>query len=151
MEEIKSHALALCILLIITGTVSKLLPEKSNKSMLKFVVTLIILSSVFGIDISQINFYKSTFDYDNGQAVEIKTEEAQKLIESIYEDEVENTVREIIENYDEKSEINYDTENKTLTVEAIISDDNKQKLKKEIYEKFGPEIKIIFKQHNRKY
>lgn len=88
MSEIKQWALSICIILIVSGIFMRILPERSDKSVVRFVVTLILITVVFGIDISS---FEDAFD------LEIASESVENDYEDSLLDKVGNSLCEQVE------------------------------------------------------
>ena len=63
MGEIRSWALTLSVILIVTGIVMKIIPENSTKRSVKFIASLIIITCFFRLDISVAVNELSSFDF----------------------------------------------------------------------------------------
>ncbi len=117
MSEIKSWAFSLCLILIVTGVFMRLLPERSDKKTVKFVVTLILIVCLFKLDISSVgDMFKADFSVENGEAVSEYESELKEKISGSVNSETEEQIVEIYKEYDENAEIELITDGGKPTV-----------------------------------
>lgn len=113
MSEIKNWAFSICIILITTGIFMRVLPERSDKKTVKFVAVLILIISVFKIDISSLS---DLFDFD------ISDENSTAVSE--YEDYLVSSVNDtIISQIEEKIASEYQKIDGTFSVTVNITDE----------------------------
>lgn len=150
MSEIKSRAFSLCVILIVTGVFMRLLPERSNKKTVKFVVTLILIVTVLNFDISSVgNALSFDFSGDNSDAVgEYESGLKDKIAGSVYA-ELEEKVAEIYKEYDENAVVQILSGGDRLKVIIIgthLSDSEKEKAQSRAEAELGGKAEFIYRE-----
>lgn len=147
MNEIKIWATNFSVILIVTGLITKLINGKSEKNLLRFVVVLVIVSTIFSIkNISFDDFSLSMFE-------DIETEisnMSETLSEKIKNDGMKavcNRIEEIIKEFDKSAKVNsVITEN---NVTSVIQTDSEnldiQDIKLRLKEEFDCEFEIFIR------
>lgn len=101
MNSIRSWALTLSVILIVTGIVMKIVPENSTKRTVKFVASLIIITCFFRLDISAAVKELSHFDLSfSGEAVNELNENLQEKILSDVNSQIQDEIDKILIQYD---------------------------------------------------
>ena len=80
---IREYALNLCTVLIASGLMIKLAPERGNKGILRLITVLLIMTAVFGADIS---FVGDDFSFSRIQS------EIQEKTDEIYYEGIEEKI-----------------------------------------------------------
>lgn len=147
MNEIKIWATNFSVILIVTGLITKLINGKSEKNLLRFVVVLVIVSTIFSIkNISFDDFSLYMFE-------DIETEisnMSETLSEKIKNDGMKavcNRIEEIIKEFDKSAKVNsVITEN---NVTSVIQTDSEnldiQEIKLRLKEEFDCEFEIFIR------
>lgn len=147
MNEIKIWATNFSVILIVTGLITKLINGKSEKNLLRFVVVLVIVSTIFSIkNISFDDFSLNMFE-------DIETEisnMSETLSEKIKNDGMKavcNRIEEIIKEFDKSAKVNsVITEN---NVTSVIQTDSEnldiQDIKLRLKEEFDCEFEIFIR------
>ncbi|MDD6021210.1 MAG: hypothetical protein ACI4GA_01990 [Acutalibacteraceae bacterium] len=109
MTDIKHWAFSLCIVLIVTGIFMRLLPERSNKKTVRFVVTLIILVCIFKLDVSRLGDRLSAdIPDDNAEAVSEYENDLKNRISDSVGSALEEKISGIVRQYDQNSSVKLD-------------------------------------------
>lgn len=109
MTDIKHWAFSLCIVLIVTGIFMRLLPERSNKKTVRFVVTLIILVCIFKLDVSRLGDRLSAdIPDDNAEAVSEYENDLKNRISDSVGSALEEKIFGIVRQYDQNSSVKLD-------------------------------------------
>ena len=150
MSDIKSWAFSLCLVLIVTGVFMRLLPERSDKKTVKFVVTLILIVCVFKLDISSVgDMFKADFSGTNGEAVSEYESELKEKISGSVNSEIEEKIAEIYKEYDENANVELITDGGKPTVIITgtrLSDIEKHKAQSRIETQLGEAAEFIYRE-----
>lgn len=84
MNELRLWAADLSLVLIVTGILMKVVPEKNERKILRFVVTLLLIISVFNINISDSGMFVQT---DIANEISEKTNEMNDDILTVLNEE----------------------------------------------------------------
>ena len=146
MNSIRSWALTLSVILIVTGIVMKIIPENSTKRTVKFVASLIIITCFFRLDISAAVKELSNIDLNfNNETVNDLNENLQGKILNDLNSQIQDKINQILIEYDKNSFSNIEYNDSVVKVIIHYHDlkiTDRIKIENEI-EKFF-EDKIIF-------
>lgn len=105
MNDLKIKAVNISLILLITGIGIKLFSEKSEKSIIKMIVTIIVIISLFNINIhsllSQENEY-SWFGFEEDLSQE--ENELKDDISKLVRDEIEEDIKNIVGGFDSSAD-----------------------------------------------
>ena len=144
MSEIRSWALTLSIMLIVTGIVMKIVPENSAKRTVKFVASLIIITCFFRLDISAAVNELSSFDFNFDQeTVNDLNENLQEKILTDFNSQMQKKIDAILIKYDKNSFSQFEVNDSTVKVKihySALSISDRIKIENEIERFFEDEI-----------
>ena len=104
MGLIRSWALTLSVLLIVTGIVMKTVPESSTKRTVKFVASLLIITCFFRLDLSAAINELSGLDFNfHEETVNELNENLQEKILTDFNSKIREKTDEILKKYDKDS------------------------------------------------
>lgn len=151
MESIKEHIFAVCIVLIITGIFMRILPERSDRKTLKFVVTLVLIISVFKIDISPLeDFLKLSATDENNESISVYESDLKGEISNTLSKEIETVIFDEYKRYDEGVKIGVElSENKLIVsvhLSSHLSKSEKETVQLRITDKLGENVEFIYKE-----
>ena len=146
MQEIRSYLLSVAVTLIFTGIIGRLVPENSNKSLIRFVITTIVLVSIFGISVNPESFSEITdFTTETYFREDIENEISSAVYEKICE-EFNKEINKIVSDYCPSANTSVSFADNSMTVTICYNDDmnlsDKQIIENEIRSSF--EGKIVF-------
>lgn len=143
MDDLRSRLMSIAVTLIVTGIIGKLVPEKSNKSIINFVITMVIIANAFGFDLSSFEdfteFEISTESYQQ----EVLESEINNRISQMLSNEIEAETEKIVQKYDSDATVNIAFEEQVLQIKITsnsLSDYDKSEIEDEIKAKFEGEI-----------
>lgn len=148
MEDIRQWMFSVAVTLIITGVVSKIVPEKNNKSVLNFITVLVILVSVFSIDtdISE-DFLKLDFGNFNA-STEISQKKLNNEISEILASEIKDSVEKTVSAYAPyaKTKIEIKDDKMIVIIESNnLTKSSKVAIEKEIKDNLEGNIEFIYR------
>lgn len=148
MEDIRKWMFSVAVTLIITGVVSKLVPERNNKSVLNFVTVLVILITVFSIDTDNLE-HSLKFDFANSNtSMEISQDKLNSEIKEILSSELKDSIRKTVSNYAPyaKTEIEIKEDRMIVIIESNnLTDSIKTAIEKEIKDNLEGNIEFIYR------
>lgn len=142
MYSIKIWAENLALILIVTGIVMKTVSSKSERLIIRLVVIMILIVSVFQVNLSPDNFYSLKIDVED---FSYKEEEIIGEIENKTVISVENKFRELISEYDNSSSFETDISDNVIIIKlnkSKLSDDELTEIENEMSEYFSCEVLI---------
>lgn len=142
MSSIKIWAENMALILIVTGIVMKIISSKSERLIIRLVVTMILIVSVFQVNLSPDNFYSLKIDVED---FSYKEEEIIGEIENKTVISVENKFRELISEYDNNSSFETDISDNVIIIKlnkSKLSDDELTEIENEMSEYFSCEVLI---------
>ena len=144
MNSIRSWALTLSVILIVTGIVMKIVPESSTKRTVKFVASLIVITCFFRLDISAAVNELSSFDFNFDQGtVNDLNENLQGKILTDFNSQIQKKIDEILIKYDKNAFSQLEINASTVRVKihcSSLSISDKFKIENEIERFFEDEI-----------
>lgn len=132
----------MALILIVTGIVMKIISSKSERLIIRLVVTMILIVSVFQVNLSPDNFYSLKIDVED---FSYKEEEIIGEIENKTVISVENKFRELISEYDNNSSFETDISDNVIIIKlnkSKLSDDELTEIENEMSEYFSCEVLI---------
>lgn len=149
MAEIKSWAFSVCIILITSGIFMRILPERSDKRNVRFIVTLILITAVFNIDISS---FENAFDI--GSAGEISESEYENsLLDEISSslcDEIEKIALGEYQDIDPSGDIKVKLEDGKIVVciasSESLTTEKLENFKSRLETRLGEKIEISYEE-----
>lgn len=148
MGDIRKWMFSVAVTLITTGVVSKLVPERNNKSVLNFVTVLVILITVFSID-TDISEHSFKFDFTNSNtSMEISQDKLNSEISEILSSELKDSIRKTVSNYtpDAKTRIEIKEDKMIVIIESNnLTDSVKAAIEKEIKDNLEGNIEFIYR------
>ncbi len=146
MDAVREWALTLCLTLIITGTAYKFLPERSNKNLVRFIVTLICLTAVFRIDLESFDGFELDEIYSSSSGASEADEKIEKYIGESLNQQIGKAALDILKEYDKNGRIDAETENGEiiLNVTASLYESEKNSFEKEVRSKLETDIKFVY-------
>lgn len=146
MSELRTWATNLSLILIVTGIFMKTVSSKNEKMILRFVVTMILIVSVFQLNVSQV---AENFNFDiNGEIsgdTEILNNNLMNSLSAFGKEQIDETVRKTVQNYDgEASVVTELSENfvHVIIKSDIITSNEIDSIKGELQNEFDCEIII---------
>lgn len=142
MSSIKIWAENMAIILIVTGIVMKIISSKSERLIIRLVVTMILIVSVFQVNLSPDNYYSLKIDVED---FSYKEEEIIGEIENKTVISVENKFRELISEYDNNLSFETDISDNVIIIKlnkSKLSDDELTEIENEMSEYFSCEVLI---------
>lgn len=131
MDELKSHLLSIAIMLVITGIISKLIPEKSNKTAIRFVVNLILIISIFGVDLSSIyEVFEKDYSLNFSQQTVTENEINDRIVRMLNE-EIKTEIDSEIQKINSRAYVDVTMDENALIIEAFC-------------EEMSPREKVVF-------
>ena len=144
MQEIRSHLLSVAVILMITGVISKLTPENSNKAIIRFIVTVIIFSSVFGIDFNSVDIFEDISFTTDIYVQDSLEDEIQSYISETLHEEIVAMTDEIVEKHcsSAKTKVTFDATLMSVTIchSENINNETKKKIENDIMSEFDGDI-----------
>ena len=144
MSEIRSWALTLSVILIVTGIVMKIIPESSAKRSVKFVGTLIIITCFFRLNISSAVNELGNFSFNfNDEAVSELNESLQGIILTDLHSQIQFEIDKILISYDKDSFSQVDFNDSTVKIKIHYKNlhfADRIEIEKEIEKFFGNEV-----------
>lgn len=146
MSELRTWATNLSLILIVTGIFMKTVSSKNEKMILRFVVTMILIVSVFQLNVSQV---AENFSFDiNGEIsgdTEILNENLINSLSAFGKEQIDETVRKTVQNYDDKASVVTELSENAVHViikSYIITSNDTESIKGELQNEFDCEIII---------
>lgn len=140
MSEIRIWAANISVILIVTGIMMKTVTFESEKAILKFVATMLLVVTVFQLDT---NALKSEFDFDIkdeiSESTDEKTRQLSQMLSDMSENEAVSQIKDKFKAFDEDVKLIISSENGGFYIKfksRIISDDDAEKIEKELEEYF---------------
>lgn len=150
MSDIKRWAFSVCTILIASGIFMRILPEKSDKKAVRFVVTLMLIVCIFELDISAVsNTLDLNKNYDNNIEVSEYENKLNEQIEDKVVTEIEKKISDEIKKYDKNAKISVEITGEKIIVTIIstqLSDYEKTKIRTRIKTDFGDETELIYRE-----
>ncbi len=148
MSEIKRWAFSVCIVLIASGFFMRILPQRSDKRVLRFVVTLILIVCVFEIDISSFSdLLEPDFGYESVGSAEKYEEELKDGIEDTVSEKLQDEIQSKYKKYDENAIVSVEYGNGIFFVKvsgANLSEFEKAKIQAQIENFVGQDTEFIY-------
>ncbi|MGN0444086.1 MAG: hypothetical protein ACI4F5_05670 [Acutalibacteraceae bacterium] len=146
MSELRTWATNLSLILIVTGIFMKTVSSKNEKMILRFVVTMILIVSVFQLNVSQV---AENFSFDiNGEIsgdTEILNNNLMNSLSAFGKEQIDETVRKTVQNYDGKASVVTELSENAVHViikSDIITSNDIGSIKGELQNEFDCEIII---------
>lgn len=115
MDVIKLRILSIFMILIITGVTSKLIPENTNKSLINFISTLLILIIVFNVDVGK---FSDDLNIDITESTLSESEILESAKNILYQ-KIEEEISKMIYKYDAEAKISIEVNNEIIIIEII--------------------------------
>ena len=146
MSELRTWATNLSLILIVTGIFMKTVSSKNEKMILRLVVTMILIVSVFQLNVSQVaeNFSLDIKSEISGDT-EILNNNLMNSLSEFGKEQVEEAVRKIVQNYDENASVVTKLSENTVHIiikSDVITSSDIDIIKSELQNEFDCEIII---------
>lgn len=147
MNEIRLWATNISLILILTGILMKTVSFESERALLKFVATMLLIVTFFQINTVAI---KNELDFEikdelsNINIINQKSSEFSKKLEEMSINKIYTTAEEMFRQYDEKVILDVTSENDEIHIKFksnIITDSEAEEVEKELNEYFECELK----------
>lgn len=147
MQELRSWMLGVSVTVILTGIIAKLVPGKTNKSIICFITTMVIIVTIFDLNVNELSnileIELTTNLYtENDLSNELYNDIAETLSGSI-----KNSVKEIVIFYasDASVEVEFDNEVTYIKIDAHdLSQTDMTEIEKEVKKIFDGEINFVY-------
>lgn len=129
----------------------RLLPERSDKRTLKFVITLILITAVFNIDVSSVgDIFDINIKTDNSDAVsEYENILKDKVLDSLTS-QIEAEISEEYKKYDKNITVKLAQSGDKLTVNVFfgmrLSQSEREKIQSRLERDIGENIEFIYRE-----
>lgn len=147
MQELRSWMMGISVTLIITGIIVKLIPGNANKAILNFVVTMVIIASIFGVDTSEIN---AIFEFEfttEAYTHSVLTDELYGKIERTINEGIKDEIKEIVSVYDSDASVEIELDHEVMQIRIIsvnLSNNQKTAIENEIRRNFDGAIHFVY-------
>lgn len=145
MNEIRLWATNISLILILTGILMKTVSFESERALLKFVATMLLIVTFFQINTVAI---KNELDFEIkdelSNIIVQKSSEFSKKLEEMSINKIYTTAEEMFRQYDEKVILDVTSENDEIHIKFksnIITDSEAEEVEKELKEYFECELK----------
>lgn len=146
MSELRTWATNLSLILIVTGVFMKTVSSKNEKMILRLVVTMILIVSVFQINVSQVaKNFSLDIDREISGDTEILNDSLMNSLSEFGKEQVEEAVRKTVQNYDKNASVVTKLSENTVHViikSDVITTNDLERIKGELKNEFDCEIII---------
>lgn len=129
----------------------RLLPERSDKRTLKFVITLILITAVFNIDVSSVgDIFDIDIKTDNSDAVSEYENILKDKVSDSLTSQIEAEISEEYKKYDKDITVKLDQNGDKLTVNVFfgmrLSQSEREEIQSRLERDIGENIKFIYRE-----
>lgn len=146
MNELRTWATNLSLILIVTGVFMKTVSSKNEKMILRLVVTMILIVSVFQLNVSQVaENFSLDIDSEISGDTEILNNSLMNSLSEFGKEQVEEAVRKTVQNYDENASVVTKLSENTVHIiikSDVITSSDIDIIKSELQNEFDCEIII---------
>lgn len=141
----------MCLILIATGIFMRLIPERSDKRTLKFVITLILITAVFNIDVSSVgDIFDIDIKTDNSDVVSEYENSLKDKISDSLTSQIEAEISNEYKKYDEGITVKLDRNGEKLTVNVFfgmrLSLSEREEIQSRLERDIGESIEFIYRE-----
>lgn len=129
----------------------RLLPERSDKRTLKFVITLILITAVFNIDVSSVgDIFDINIKTDNSDAVSEYENILKDKVSDSLTSQIEAEISEEYKKYDKNITVKLDQNGDKLTVNVFfgmrLSQSEREEIQSRLERDIGENIEFIYRE-----
>lgn len=129
----------------------RLLPERSDKRTLKFVITLILITAVFNIDVSSVgDIFDINIKTDNSDAVSEYENILKDKVSDSLTSQIEAEISEEYKKYDKDITVKLDQNGDKLTVNVFfgmrLSQSEREEIQSRLERDIGENIEFIYRE-----